>query len=87
MKNLKPKEVALVVFAAVCIFGAQFFSFVDFLVDSKTLGVIITILWSLYYAILIITCIKNSERRLAVLATIFYFILLFVLLFTLVFPK
>lgn len=84
MKKLKRREVAVIVFAAISIFGARFLLFADFFIDSKILGVIIIVLWSLYYAVLIIVALKNSERRFAVLSTIIYLILFLALLFTLV---
>ncbi|MGN1419836.1 MAG: hypothetical protein ACI4W6_10940 [Acutalibacteraceae bacterium] len=87
MKNLKPNETALVVFAAVCIFAAQFALLLDTvtLTDSKIFGIVFIVLWSLYYAILIGMSIKKYERKIAVIATIVYLIGLPIFLFTLIF--
>lgn len=89
MKKMKPYEIAIVVFAAICIFGAQFISIIDTFTfsDSKIFGIIFIVLWSLYYAILIGMSIKKSERKMAVIATIVYFISLPIFLFTLVWPQ
>ncbi len=87
MKNLKPKEIAAVVFAAVGIFGAQIVSFLDYFIYTKTSAIVIIVLWSLYYVLFIITLIKNSQRKFAVFVTICYVILLFSLVYNLLLPR
>ncbi len=57
MKKLKPIEVALIVFAAICIFGSQFLEFLSvslsIFYDMKIVGIVSVVLFSLFFAIYI----------------------------------